>query len=99
MEKEPCVYILASKRNGTLYVGVTSNLVQRVFQHRENLADGFTKQHGVHTLVWFEQHASMEAAIVREKQIKKWRRVWEIGLIEAHNPAWRDLWPEIVGGT
>jgi len=98
MEKSPCVYILASKRNGTLYVGVTSKLVQRVFQHRENLADGFTKQHGVHVLVWFEQHTSMEAAIIREKQIKKWRRAWKIELIEARNPAWRDLWPEIVGG-
>lgn len=95
MEKSPCVYILASKRNGTLYVGVTSNLVQRMFQHRENLADGFTKKYGVHLLVWFEQHASMDQAILREKQIKKWRREWKIKLIEEQNPTWRDLWGEI----
>jgi putative endonuclease len=97
MAKEPCVYILASQRNGTLYVGVTSDLVQRVFQHRENLADGFTKTYRVHMLVWFEQHETMTAAILREKQIKKWRRDWKIELIEECNPTWRDLWPEIVG--
>jgi putative endonuclease len=87
----PAVYLLASHRNGTIYVGVTSNLIQRLHQHREDLLDGFTKIHGVHRLVWFEQHVRMETAISREKQIKKWRRTWKIDLIEEGNPDWRDL--------
>lgn len=90
------VYILASQRNGTLYVGVTSNLPQRIHQHREHLADGFTHQYGVTHLVWYEPADTMEAAIAREKQIKKWKRQWKIELIEATNPTWRDLWPEVV---
>ena len=94
--KQPCVYILASRRNGTLYTGVTSNLVQRVWQHKENLADGFTKKYAVHDLVWFEQHATMESAIGREKAIKEWRRAWKIDLIESANPQWRDLYGDIV---
>jgi len=94
--KQPCVYILASRRNGTLYVGVTSNLVQRVWQHKNDLAEGFTKKYGVHTLVWFEAHATMESAIGREKAIKEWRRAWKLALIEAVNPAWCDLYAEVV---
>ncbi len=94
--KQPAVYILASQRNGTLYIGVTSNLVQRVYQHRESLADGFSKQYGVKMLVWFEQHDTMESAIAREKAMKKWHRQWKINLIEAQNPKWRDLWDDII---
>lgn len=98
-ERAPAVYLLCSQRNGTLYLGVTSNLVQRVWQHREGLADGFTSKYGVHRLVWFEQHDEMESAILREKQIKKWNRAWKLDLIEKINPDWRDLWPEISGET
>ncbi len=76
--KQPAVYILASQRNGTLYIGVTSNLVQRIYQHREALADGFSKQYDVKMLVWFEQHDTMESAIAREKAMKKWHRQWKI---------------------
>jgi len=94
--KQPCVYILASKRNGTLYVGVTSNLVQRVWQHKNDLAEGFTKKYGVHTLVWFEAHETMESAIAREKAIKDWRRAWKLDLIESANSEWRDLYGDIV---
>jgi putative endonuclease len=94
--KQPCVYILASKRNGTLYVGVTSNLVQRVWQHKGDLVEGFTKEYGVHTLVWFETHETMESAITREKILKGWHRAWKLELIEGANPAWRDLYGEIV---
>lgn len=96
MEKAFCVYILASARNGTLYVGVTSNLVQRVWQHKEGLAEGFTKDYGVNQLVWYEQHDSAESAILREKQIKKWNREWKVELIEAENPYWHDLYSEVV---
>ncbi len=94
-EKQPAVYILASQRNGTLYIGVTSNLCQRVWQHRNDLVPGFTRQYGVHRLVFFELHATMESAIAREKQLKKWNRAWKLRLIEGANPQWRDLWPEI----
>ncbi len=94
--KQPCVYLLASQRNGTLYVGVTSSLVQRVWQHREGLADGFTRKYGVKSLVWYEQHATMESAIQREKAIKEWKRDWKIALIEKTNPGWRDLYTEIA---
>ena len=97
MEKAFCVYILASARNGTLYVGVTSNLVQRVWQHKEGLVDGFTKEHEIKLLVWFEQHENAESAIQREKQIKKWNREWKVRLIEADNPYWNDRYSEIVG--
>lgn len=93
--KQPAVYLLASGRNGTLYLGVTSDLVQRVWQHRNEVADGFAKTYAVHQLVWFEQHDTMETAIVREKQIKKWKRVWKLELIEQGNPDWEDLWPQI----
>ncbi|MFA7269666.1 MAG: GIY-YIG nuclease family protein [Sterolibacterium sp.] len=94
--KQPCVYILASRRNGTLYVGVTSNLVQRIWQHKNDLAAGFTKKYRVHTLVWFEQHETMESAIGREKAIKEWQRAWKLALIEAMNPQWRDLYNDII---
>lgn len=95
MEKHPAVYILASQRNGTLYIGVTSDLVKRIWEHRSDLVDGFTKHYGCHTLVYFEQHVEMTEAIRREKQMKKWNRTWKIELIEKQNPDWRDLWPEI----
>jgi putative endonuclease len=88
---DPVVYILASRRNGTLYVGVTSNLVQRVAQHRQESLGGFTAAHGIKLLVWFEQQGTMEHAILREKQIKKWRRAWKLNLIEQGNPDWSDL--------
>ena len=99
MDKNPCVYILASRRNGTLYVGVTSNLTGRIWQHRNDVTEGFTRRYQVHTLVYYEQHASMEAAILREKQLKEWKRVWKLQLIEGKNPAWRDLWQDIAGGA
>jgi putative endonuclease len=83
--------LLASHRNGTLYTGVTSGLLQRLHQHREGLLGGFSKDYGVHRLVWFERHATMEHAILREKRIKKWNRAWKIRLIEEANPDWRDL--------
>ena len=89
--KQPCVYILASKRNGTLYLDVTSNLMQRVWQHENDLADGFTKRYKVHTLVWYELHGSMQTAISREKAIKEWKRAWKVELIEKTNPQWQDL--------
>ena len=87
----PTTYLLASHRNGTLYVGVTSDLLKRLHEHRESLIPGFTSDYGVFRLVWFEQHATMEHAIVREKRIKKWNRAWKIRLIEENNPDWRDL--------
>ena len=94
--KTPCVYMLASKRNGTLYVGVTSNLPQRVWQHKNDLVEGFTHRYGVHALVWYEVHETMENAIAREKTIKEWKRQWKIDLIEAMNPEWRDLYEDIL---
>ena len=96
MDKQPCVYLLASRRNGTLYVGVTSNLLKRVYEHRNGLADGFTRRYGVHDLVWYELHAGMENAILREKQLKKWSRTAKIRLIEQSNSDWRDLWPGLA---
>ena len=93
---QPCVYILANKRNGTLYTGVTSNLVQRVWQHKNNLVEGFTKRYGIHSLVWYEVHETMESAITREKSVKKWKREWKRGLIEKNNPEWRDLYRDII---
>ena len=94
--KQPCVYLLASRKNGTLYTGVTSNLVQRIWQHRNDQADGFTKKYEVHLLVWYELHETMESAIAREKAIKEWKRAWKLELIEAANPQWQDLYDEIV---
>ena len=90
------VYLLASRRNGTLYVGVTSDLVKRVWHHKNDLVEGFTKRYGVHTLVWYEVHESMESAIRRERAIKEWKRAWKLALIEKENPTWQDLYEEIV---
>jgi putative endonuclease len=87
---------MASGRNGTLYVGVTSGLVKRVHEHKSDAMEGFTKIHRVHMLVWFEQHATMESAILREKSIKEWKRAWKIELIEKANPYWRDLYSELL---
>ena len=94
--KQPCVYILASKRNGTLYIGVTSDVVKRVYEHKNDLVDGFTKEYGVHMLVYLEMHETMEAAITRETQLKKWNREWKLELIEKENPDWKDLYDEIA---
>jgi putative endonuclease len=97
VDKEFCVYILASKRNGTLYIGVTSDLVQRIWLHRNKVVEGFTKKYDVNKLVHLEVFPDAESAISREKQLKKWRRAWKVQLIEACNPLWRDLYDEIVG--
>jgi putative endonuclease len=96
VNKQFYLYILASKQNGTLYVGVTSNLVQRIHQHKNNQVDGFSKKHNVKTLVYFEQHETAESAITREKQVKKWNRSWKLKLIEKDNPQWKDLYDLIV---
>lgn len=95
--KQSAVYILASHYQGTLYIGVTSDLIARIWQHREHVVEGFTNRYRVVHLVWYEQHGSMESAILREKQLKKWNRAWKIRLIEAMNPDWKDLWPNIIG--
>jgi putative endonuclease len=96
-ERKPCVYILANRRIATLYIGVTSDLMGRVWQHKQNIVEGFTKRYSVHDLVWFELHDSMESAISRESAIKAWKRAWKIELIEKSNPYWRDLYSEICG--
>lgn len=96
MPKQPAVYILSNKHNGTLYVGVTSNLVQRVWQHKNNLVSGFTQKYNLHNLVFFEMLENMESAIQYEKQLKKWNRQWKIELIEKTNPNWNDLYSEII---
>jgi putative endonuclease len=96
MGKQPAVYILSSKRNGTLYVGVTSDLVKRIWEHKSNLVEGFTKRYGVHLLVWYELHGSMDTAIQREKRLKDWKRNWKVQLIESNNPKWEDLYPMII---
>jgi putative endonuclease len=90
------VYILASQRNGTLYVGVTNNLVRRIYEHREKLIEGFTSQYNVTRLVWFDQTASIEEAITHEKRLKRWQRDWKIALIEKSNPNWDDLYESIL---
>jgi putative endonuclease len=94
--KQPCVYMLASKCNGTLYVGVTSDLIKRVWEHKHGVVEGFTKRYGVHTLVWFEMHETMESAIQREKTLKGWKRRWKLELIERENPDWMDLYDNIL---
>ena len=96
MDKQPCVYIVASKRNGTLYIGVTSNLIQRVWQHKQGTVEGFSKRYDCKLLVWFERHETMESAIRREKQMKEWQRKWKLREIEATNPDWNDLYPSLV---
>lgn len=94
--KLPCVYMLASRRNGTLYIGVTSDLIGRIWQHRQGQCDGFTSRYGVHRLMWFESHETMAEAIMREKALKHWLRAWKITLIEEKNPDWVDLYPGVV---
>lgn len=94
--KQPAVYILASRRNGTLYIGVTGDLIKRVWQHKNGEVQGFTKRYDVHRLVYYELHTDMMEAIRREKQLKKWNRAWKIELIEQENPEWCDLWLELA---
>ena len=96
MERQPCVYMLASKRNGTLYTGVTSNLLKRVWEHKNNLIESFSSKYGVHTLVWYELHDTMESAIQREKAIKNWKRVWKLKVIEKMNLNWHDLYSDLL---
>ncbi len=91
------VYILSSKRNGTLYIGVTSDLIKRVYEHKNNILDGFSKKYDIRHLVWYEPHETAEVAIIREKQIKKWNRRWKLKLIEKDNPEWNDLYETICG--
>ena len=92
MNKKPCVYILANKRNGTLYIGVTSDLLKRVWEHKNDVVEGFTKKYQVHRLVWYEIYDEMTEAIKREKQLKKWKRDWKLRIIEEMNPDWNDLY-------
>jgi len=94
--RQACVYILASRRNGTLYIGVTNNIARRTWEHKSGIIEGFTKKYGVHLLVYTEFHETMPDAILREKQMKKWRRKWKLDLIERANPEWRDLYTEIA---
>lgn len=96
MTKQPAVYILASKRNGTLYIGVTSDLRKRIWEHRNGVVEGFSKKYDIHKLVYFEQFEDMENAIIREKRLKKWQRAWKIKIIEENNPNWDDLWEQII---
>lgn len=96
LERLPCVYMLASKMRGTIYVGVTSNLVKRIWEHKQDSVAGFTKKYQIHDLVWFEQHETMESAIGREKAIKEWRRAWKLELIESANPEWQDLYDGLL---
>jgi putative endonuclease len=93
---QPSVYILASKKNGTLYVGVTSDLIKRIWQHKNDFVDGFTKKYAVHDLVYYEIHETMESAIIREKNIKAWKRAWKVELIEKSNLIWRDLYHDLL---
>ena len=96
MPGQPAVYILASQRHGTLYIGVTSELAKRVWQHKNDVVDGFTRRYSVHQLVWYELHATMESAIKREKALKNWTRLWKLALIENSNPGWQDLYETII---
>ena len=96
MERQPCVYILASKKNGTLYTGVTSNLVNRIWQHKNHVVEGFTSKYDVTILVWYEAHETMDSAICREKSIKNWKREWKIKTIENMNPQWKELYYDLL---
>ncbi len=96
MSKQPAVYILASKRNGTLYIGVTNDLPKRAWEHKNDVVEGFTKRYSVHRLVYYELHEDMESAIRREKHMKKWNRAWKLELIEKQNPDWSDVWEGIL---
>ena len=91
MKKQPAVYILASKKNGTLYTGVTSDLIKRMWEHKNDLVEGFSKRYGVHNLVWYELHAAITSAIEKDKIIKEWKRKWKLNIIEKINPDWLDL--------
>ena len=91
-----CIYILASRRNGTLYIGVTSNLIKRIWEHKNDVVDGFTKKYGIHLLVYYELTPDVNSAIKREKQLKKWRRKWKLELIEKMNPDWDDLYQSLL---
>lgn len=93
---QPTVYIMTNKKKGTLYIGVTSNLIKRIYEHKQGFVDGFTKRYDLKTLAYYELHSKMEQAILREKQMKKWLRNWKIKLIEQQNPEWRDLYVEII---
>ena len=97
--KHPAVYMLASQYQGTLYIGVTSDLIKRVWEHKEGLLPGFTQRYAVKLLVWYEQHETMDSAIQKEKTMKKWRRQWKILALEQDNPLWSDLWPALIGTT
>jgi putative endonuclease len=97
--KQFYVYIMTSRRNGTLYTGVTSDLIKRVYEHKNGLAEGFTKKYGVHFLVWYEIHQTADTAFKREKQIKKWNRSWKLELVEKENPEWHDLYCSFVNET
>ena len=94
--KQPCVYIMTSGWDGTLYTGVTSDLIKRVWEHKNDAVDGFTKKYRVHDLVWYEIHESMESAILREKVVKAWKRAWKTELIEKTNKLWQDLYPDLI---
>ena len=94
--KQYYIYILASQTNGTLYVGMTSDLIKRVYEHKQNLVDGFSKKYSIHNLVYYEHYSEAQEAIMREKQIKKWNRKWKLRLIEEKNPGWKDLYDEII---
>ena len=97
MDKQPATYILASRRNGTLYIGVTSDLVGRIWQHRNHVVSGFSHRYGIKLLVSYELHETMDSAITREKRLKQWERAWKVRLIETSNPYWNDLWTDITG--
>ncbi len=94
--KQFYVYVLSNRRNGTLYTGVTSDLLKRVYEHKNDLIDGFSKRYGIHNLVWYEMHETAESAINREKQIKKWQRKWKLELIDRSNPLWVDLYEKLT---
>jgi len=96
MSKQPAVYIPVSKRNGTLYIGVTSDLIKRIWEHKNNLVKGFTERYNVHNLVWYELHENMTSAIEREKKLKEWKRAWKLELIESSNPNWDDLYSTMI---
>ena len=93
---QPYVYMMASERNGTLYIGVTSDLIARAWQHKNNVVEGFTAKYEMHLLIWYEPHENMESAICREKMLKKWNRIWKLRLIEQFNPQWQDLYEQLT---
>jgi len=97
--KQPCVYMLANRKHGVIYIGVSSNLIKRVWQHKNNVVKSFTQKYHVHDLVWHEVHQEMASAISREKKLKKWRRDWKIQLIEKTNPDWLDLYPDLISDS